>query len=659
MKTAIFITVRSGSSRLPGKCYLEICGKTTIEYVIERAKLVKAADLVILCTTTKREDDRLCQIAQKHGIKIYRGSTEDKLKRWLRASKTYGVDFFITADGDDLFCSVELMRRAIVQAKRNNSEFIYAPKSFTCGAFTYGISSEVLEKVCERKGTNDTEMIEPYFKDSGLCKAEELEIQSGDYLFCSQVRATLDYPEDYEFFKSVIEECNRCNFDINDWFKLFFVLQQKKYSDINKHCHEKWKENQQEKTKLVLKKDSPEQEIMCSSDIESREQPSKSKFKGRELEYVKKVLDSNLCSSTEGGWCNKLEKAFSEKFGANYGVAMNSCTAALHSALIALGVRPGDEVITPALTVFMDTSSILHCSAIPVYADIKKDTFNIDPEDVVKKITPKTKAIIGVSLYGVECDVERLEEIARQYDLGLIIDNAQHLGPCRGDITVYSFENSKHLAAGEGGMAITNNAQLAASMRKLSNHGFKNSLASEGRTKLSSEALGNTEYERHTSVGWNYRMPEINAAIVYEHLVYLDEIIERRRAIGELYLDMLEKIDTNGVYLRFQAGCCAPSSTLWTFPVINILGFEPHVKEMNKFYGAWKLPFEEPVMKTRAFAKMNPHVYEQVKYENVNVPEAQKIQKYLYQFPTNQLTLEEAREDIEKIKKVLEKILYV
>ena len=113
------------------------------------------------------------------------------------------------------------------------------------------------------------------------------------------------------------------------------------------------------------------------------------KYKGNELKYLEKVLNSKNWSATSGSWNNKLEKEFAKKFGVKYAISMNSGTSSLHSALVACGVKPGDEVLTPALTVMMDTTAILHANAIPVYVDVDKETFNINPLDIEKKIKLK------------------------------------------------------------------------------------------------------------------------------------------------------------------------------------------------------------------------------------------------------------------------------
>ena len=138
---------------------------------------------------------------------------------------------------------------------------------------------------------------------------------------------------------------------------------------------------------------------------------------GNELLYLEKVLNSENWSSTAGTWCQTLEKNFASKFDSKYAVAMNSGTSTLHAALEAVGVRAGDEVISPALTVIMDSTATFHANAIPVYADIDPQTFNIDPDDIERKITEKTKAIIIVSLYGLPCEMDRIMEISRKYNI--------------------------------------------------------------------------------------------------------------------------------------------------------------------------------------------------------------------------------------------------
>ena len=245
----IFITVRTGSTRLPNKALLKINDKTTIEHLIERVKKAHLADVVVLCTTTLPEDDILCELASKNGIKHHRGSVEDKLERWNGAAKQYNVDFFVTADGDDLFCEPELIDLAFEQYKNNKCDFIKA-EGVICGSFTYGIKSEALQKVCEIKDTDNTEMMWVYFTDTGLFNVEDLQNIPKDFLR-ADIRMTLDYRDDFVFFEKVIKSFDRNDFSLRDIVQL--IDEKPEIKEINLYLEEEWKNNQIAKTTLELK----------------------------------------------------------------------------------------------------------------------------------------------------------------------------------------------------------------------------------------------------------------------------------------------------------------------------------------------------------------------------------------------------------------------
>jgi len=249
---AIFITVRTGSTRLPNKALLKIRNKTTIEHLIDRVKKSKLTDIVVLCTTRLPEDDILCDIAIKNGIKHYRGSTHDKLERWKGATEKYDVDFFVTADGDDLFCEPSLIDLAFTQYKHNNCDFIKG-EGLICGSFTYGIKSSVLHKVCEIKDSEDTEMMWVYFTDTGLFNVEDL-MNVPEEFQRTDIRMTLDYKDDLVFFERVIESFNTNDFYLNDIVKLVDLNPEIK--KINFYLEEEWKQNQLAKISLELKNET-------------------------------------------------------------------------------------------------------------------------------------------------------------------------------------------------------------------------------------------------------------------------------------------------------------------------------------------------------------------------------------------------------------------
>lgn len=395
-----------------------------------------------------------------------------------------------------------------------------------------------------------------------------------------------------------------------------------------------------------------------------------SKYLGNELEYLKKVLEGESWSATGGSWTIGLERAFSKRIGTRYGVAFNSGTSTLHAALEAIGVGPGDEVISPALTVIMDTTATLHANAIPVYCDIDEKTFALDPDDFERKITPKTKAVIAVALYGVSPDYDRILEIAHRHNIAVIEDNAQAilseykgrtLGTI-GDIASFSFENTKHISCGEGGMILTNNEKYAEDVRKLGGHGFKNLRAEDGRVRLNQDMFQNPKYKRHDTLGWNYRMPEFTAAVAYAQLERVDELVKLRQENAKIFMDVMKECD----YLVPQY---TPENTVNSYYSLGVVyngqesigvsweDFRKTYVEMggDGFYGAWSVPYLEPVMSERVFVKRLPEIYQNVEYHEGLCPVAEHVQARLMQFKTNYRDLELAQKKADVLRKVIQK----
>lgn len=393
------------------------------------------------------------------------------------------------------------------------------------------------------------------------------------------------------------------------------------------------------------------------------------KYLGNEIEYLSKVLESEHWSSTSGTWNTILEDSFSEKFQSEYAIAMNSGTATLHSALHAVGVQPGDEVISPALSVIMNTSSTIQCGAIPVYVDIDPHTFNMNPEDLERKITSKTKAIQVVHLYGLPCDMTSIMEIANRYEIPVIEDCAQcFLSECQGGLVgsfgvfaSYSFENSKHMSCGEGGILTTNNEQYATKVRKFGNHGFKNSTAKSGRIKLNLEDFQKPNYKRHDSIGWNYRLSEFSAAIALAQLERISDLIDMRVKTSELFLNVIQDCD----YIIPQKIPEGYTHSYWTFGVLyeglgqKGISWEDFRKQYvsrggDGIYAAWSVPYLEPVISDKNFINMNVAVYNDINYQNGLCPVAEEIQPKLMQFKNNYRDLSLAKEQADILREVIE-----
>ena len=257
----------------------------------------------------------------------------------------------------------------------------------------------------------------------------------------------------------------------------------------------------------------------------------------RETEAVCDVLRSDRLSM--GDRTAAFEAAIARAAGTTYAVAVNSGTSALHLIIRGLGIGPGDEVITTPFSFIASTNCILFEGATPVFVDIDPETLCIDPEQVVQAITPRTKAILAVDVFGHPADWPALERIAAEHDLQLIEDSAEALGsklhgrPCGsfGDAALFGFYPNKQITTGEGGVLVTGNPALAALARSMANQG-----RSEDGGWLS-----------HVRLGYNYRMSEITAAIGIAQLERLDDFVARRAAVAAWYERGLE--DTPGIVL--------------------------------------------------------------------------------------------------------------
>lgn len=248
---------------------------------------------------------------------------------------------------------------------------------------------------------------------------------------------------------------------------------------------------------------------------------SRPSLKGRELEYVTNAIRSGWISS-QGPEVKLFEDAFANWNKVNHGVACSSGTAALTLALRALGIREGDEVIVPEFTMVATAWAVTYTGAKPVFVDCRDD-LNIDVDLIEEKITPRTKAIIPVHIYGRRCDMEKIMEIAHEYNLRVIEDSAEAHGvkPVA-DIACFSLFANKIISSGEGGICLTNDLKLAEQMRHLRSMGF-----SKEHTFL------------HKKLAYNFRMTNVQAAIARAQVERIDEILLKRKKIEETYDKLL------------------------------------------------------------------------------------------------------------------------
>jgi len=252
-----------------------------------------------------------------------------------------------------------------------------------------------------------------------------------------------------------------------------------------------------------------------------------------DIQAVVDVLRSDWL--TTGPKVVEFENEFAEKVGTEHAVAVSSGTAALHAAMHALDIQPGDEVIVPAMTFAASANCVVYQGGTPVFADVEPDTLLLDAAQVEAKITPRTKAIIAVDYAGQPCDYDTLRVIADKHHLALVDDAAHALGGSYkdravgtlADLNTFSLHPVKHITTGEGGVITTDNATLAQKMRHFRNHG----ITSDHRQRAEQ---GGWFYEM-VDLGYNYRLPDINCALGESQLTKLDGWVARRQTIAAQY----------------------------------------------------------------------------------------------------------------------------
>lgn len=260
--------------------------------------------------------------------------------------------------------------------------------------------------------------------------------------------------------------------------------------------------------------------------------------------------EASVLETMRSGWLTTgpktklFERQLAEYVGASHCVALNSCTAALHLALEAVGVGPGDEVITSPITFASTANVIVHCGATPVFADVEPDTYNLDPERFEAAITSRTKAVIPVHLFGQACDMDAINAIAKRHGIEVIEDAAHAIGTeyhgrrigGSGNLTAFSFYATKNITSGgEGGALTTNNPALAERIAIMSLHG----ISKDAWKRYSSSGY------KHWDIiypGYKYNMFDLQAAVAIPQLARIDEFWERRVALKSIYDEAFKEI---------------------------------------------------------------------------------------------------------------------
>ena len=283
-----------------------------------------------------------------------------------------------------------------------------------------------------------------------------------------------------------------------------------------------------------------------------------------DIQAVVEVLRSDYL--TTGPKVAEFEQKVADYVGAKYAVAVSNGTAALHIACLAAGIGPGDEVITTPITFAASANCVLYCGGTPVFADIKSDTYNIDPADIEKKITEKTKAIIPVHYTGQPCEMDAIHKIAKEHNLLVIEDGAQVISAeykgqkigALSDMTTFSFHPVKPVTTGEGGMVTTNDEELYKKLKLFHTHGI---------TRESDLLINNDGpwYYEQQELGYNYRITDIQCALGISQMNRLDQFAAHRRALAKRYDELLKGVD--GITIPYQHPDCLSSYHLYMIQV--------------------------------------------------------------------------------------------
>ena len=368
-------------------------------------------------------------------------------------------------------------------------------------------------------------------------------------------------------------------------------------------------------------------------------------FISNEKKYLTECIDSGWVSSN-GPYVKEFEEKFAKYVGRDFGVAVSSGTAALEVAVGTLGLRPGDEVLMPTFTIISCALAIVAYGGVPVFVDAEEETWNINADEIEKKITRKTKAIMVVHTYGHPCDMDRILKIAKKHKLFLIEDAAEAHGAeyngrrCGsfGDISIFSFYGNKVISTGEGGMVLTNDKKYADRARLLRNLGFDKD-----------------QRFHHQELARNYRMTNMQAALGVAQLKNIEKLVKIKRENAKEYTKLLEGV--KGIQLPVEKNYA--KNIYWMYGVVllarNVLHSKASgEKSINMIAEAFAEKLLKEGIQTRPF--FYPMHLQPVfkKYKKGKFPVSEKIAKYGLYLPSG---LGLKKEEIKKVCSIIKNII--
>jgi perosamine synthetase len=365
-------------------------------------------------------------------------------------------------------------------------------------------------------------------------------------------------------------------------------------------------------------------------------------FNGNEAKYLAECIETGWISS-EGPFVRKLEEGMAAVGGQRHGIAVMNGSVALDIAVAALRIGPGDEVILPTFTIISCAAAIIRAGATPVVVDCEPRTWNMDPTQIEAKITPRTKAIMVVHIYGLPVDMDPVLDVARRHKLKIIEDSAEQIGQVYwdkaraahkvgsfGDVSTFSFYPNKHVTTGEGGMVLTSDDALAERCRSLRNLCF-----------------GKERRFAHEELGWNFRMSNLQAAVGVAQMERLPQTVEKKRAIGAWYDELLADVDD---LERLPARTDYAENIHWVYGVVLDDSLPFDAEEAMKRMGArgigtraffWPM-HEQPVLRKMGL------------FDGVSCPAAERIARRGFYIPSGvALTRNQAEQVTEALRRVV------
>lgn len=520
---AAFVMARTGSSRLPNKVLSDLCGQPMLVRVVNRVNRSKKLDKAVVATTNDTRDDAIVEICTQHGWPYFRGNEYDVLDRFYLAAKTYNSEIVVRISADCALIDPEIIDRVVEAFLKKSTD--YASNTLT-RTYPVGLDVEVMTFDALSRAWHEAR--EPYqrmhctpyiYQNPGRFRLLNVAAEK-DY---SSHRWVVDTAEDLQFARAVYSRLgNSDTFGWRDVLRLLF--KEPELMEINRRV-----ENQT----------PPRLAIYDGKPVRDRTLPyGHQSIDEDDIRAVVEVLRSDLI--TTGPKVAEFEEAFTDYSGAKHAVSFSSGTAALHGAVFAAGLGQGDEAVTTPMTFCATANCVLYQGANPIFADVCHDTLNIDPIEVTKRITPRTKAVLAVDYAGHPADLDHLREICTIHGLVLVEDASHALGAEYGsrrvggisDMTVFSFHPVKHITTGEGGMVTTNSEGFARLLRIFRNHGID----SDARQRLERSQW----YYEMVALGYNYRLPDIACALGLSQLRKLDSNLNRRREIARRYTQTLQ-----------------------------------------------------------------------------------------------------------------------